>query len=97
MEINIVKEIKLFQCGEFKGKPSGDINYKVLVDGLEKGNIFHCGDKRYQVMSKRILGEYKAKYFKTFNGAKKFLLTAKERFIPLGEALNKHFGSNYVV
>ena len=83
-----IKEIhKMWQSGIDIGKPSGDINYEITVNGCKRGDImsFSYDTNRFQVTSNSILGEYKAKYFKTLQGAKKFLVNSKERFIPIGE------------
>ena len=75
----------LYCSGEKEGKPTCDVRYEVFVDGNLKGKImsFEFDKKRIQVMSDSILGEYRAKYFKTLGGAKRFIIRSKERFIPL--------------
>jgi len=82
-----IKETPLkFQSGDEKGELSGDIDYKVTVDGILKGSIFFSkSTDRYQVRSKSILGEFKPKFFKTFVGARNFIVRSKEKFIPIGE------------
>jgi len=82
--------------GELAGKPTGKINYHIIVDGKEKGNIFADPKNKYfSVSSKSILGELKTKKFKTLNGAKNFIIKNKERFLPL-ESINLMTGERIV-
>jgi hypothetical protein len=74
--------------GKLAGKPTGEIQYTIFVDGKEKGEIFYSPKMKdigaYSVSSKSILGLFGSKRFKTLEGAKNFIIRSKERYLPLG-------------
>jgi hypothetical protein len=71
--------------GELAGKPTGDIKHEIIVNGKSKGKIFETKEGRFQATSESVFGKYKAKFYKTFEGAKNAIIKGKERFVSLSD------------
>jgi hypothetical protein len=99
IEIEEIKEV--YQCGENAGQPSGDKTFTITIDDKEKGSIFYseyCQKDgligAYSAYSIPIFGnQYKSKRFRTFTGAKNFIINGKEKYISLQEAINKVYAN----
>jgi hypothetical protein len=97
MAIEITEKNHVFYGGEDEGKPTGDKTYFIHIDGKIKGSVFYskyCEKEAtigaYSVYSVPIFGsEYKSKRFKTFTGAKNFIINSKIKYDSLVEAINK--------
>jgi hypothetical protein len=107
MSIEIKERDEVYHAGPDEGKPSGDKMFTIIIDGKTKGQIFYSkyideydSEPRigaYSVYSEFIFGNtYKSKRFKTFTGAKKFLINTKPKYMSLCDAINKSMGCEYI-
>lgn len=91
IELKDTSDTQIFHSGENTGKLTGVKSWQLLIDGEVRGSIYCARQNNYQVTANSYKHGLGARFFKTFTGAKKWLIKFESAYKPFTKAIQEAF------
>ena len=91
IELKDTSDTQIFHSGENTGKLTGVKRWQLLIDGEVRGSIYCARQNNYQVTANSYKHGLGARFFKTFTGAKKWLIKFESAYKPFAQAIQEAF------
>ncbi len=89
IELKDTSDTQIFHSGENAGKLTGVKSWKLLIGGEVRGSIYNARQDNFQVTANSYKHGLGARYFKTFTGAKKWLIKRESMYKPFAQAIQE--------
>ena len=91
IELKDTSDTQVFHSWENVGKITGVKTWNLLIDGEVRGSIYNARQDNYQVTANSYKHGLGARFFKTFAGAKKWLIKRESAYKPFAQAIQEAF------
>ena len=91
IELKDNSNTQVFHSGENVGKLTGVKSWQLFINGEFRGSIYNSRPGNYQVSANSYKCGLGAKFFKTFAGAKKWLIKFESQYKPFAQAIQEAF------
>ena len=89
IELKDTTNKQIYHNGENAGKLTGVKSWQLFIDGEVRGSIYNARQKNYQVTANSYKHGLGARFFKTFTGAKKWLIKFESQYKPFAQAIQE--------
>lgn len=91
IELKDTSDTQVFHSGENAGKLTGVKSWQLIIDGEARGLIYNARQGNYQTTANSYKNGLGAKFFKTFTGAKNWLIKRESAYKPFAQAIQEAF------
>lgn len=91
IELKDTSDRQVWQSGENKGRPTGIKSYELFIDGEFRGSIYNPRQNNYQISAESYKKGLGARFFRTFTGAKNWLIKRESQYKPFAQAIQEAF------